>query len=86
MKWGTGNRQGFHLDCIGGGDTTTLYRFLGALLDSSSMFVFVHVGATSDLCVRDGGKKTAFNEMAKGQFFFYTTIITLSVGKYGFCV
>lgn len=59
VRWETGNMQGFHLDLTysGGG---AWQHFSGGVysVDSSSMFISVHVGATSDLlCAREGKNK-----------------------------
>lgn len=56
----------------------------GRSLDSSSMFTSVHVGATSNLCAREG--RDSILMMAKAQFLLYTTTITLNVSTYGFCM
>lgn len=64
---------------LGAGGATT-FSWGVCTIDSSSMFISVHVGATSDLlCMQEG--KT----MAKVQFLLYTNPVILNVGEHGFC-
>lgn len=58
--------------------------YIGGGVDSSIMFVSVHVGATSALlCAREG---KSIPMMAKVHFLLYTTTMTLNVSQYGFCI
>lgn len=83
VRWETGNMQRFHLDSILEG---AQQHCLGSVysVDSSIMFVSVHVGATSALlCAREGKR---IPMMAKVHFLLYTTTMTLNVSQYGFCI